>query len=103
VCQWDTIDWQVQSRFGYAGKGMACCGLMGAGVFMSTVGLVLVGHHWCMLLGRQLQVLEVYLATAMHKVSWDVAFGHVQTTEVVAKGSRFGVVKDQLVHCHWVI
>jgi len=76
---------------------------MGAGVLVSTVALVLVGHHWNMLLGRQLQVLEVCLAKAMHKASWDVAFGCVQATDVVTKGSRFAVVRDWSVHCHWVV
>jgi len=39
----------------------------------------------------------------MHQLSWDEAFGHMQTTEVVTKGSGFGVVNDQLVHGHWVV
>jgi len=78
--------------------------LMGTGVFMSTVRFVLVRHQWCILLGREWQVMEVCLAKAVHsKASWDIACGCVQMPEVVAKGSRFIVMEHWLIHYCWVI
>jgi len=57
--------------------------LMGAGVFVITVWLVwlvLIGHHWRMLLGRQLQVLVIGGSTAMHKsMCRGCELMHVQT------------------------
>jgi len=71
VCQWNTINRQVRGRFDVA----ECCMLTGTRVFVSTVWLVwlvLIDHHWHMLLGRQLQVLVIGGSTVMHKSSRDV-------------------------------
>jgi len=77
--------------------------MMCIGVFISTVELVLIGHHWHRMLGRELQVLGVCVAKAIHKASWNVAFSHAQTAEVVTKGGRFDVMEDRLINCHLVI
>jgi len=67
--------------------------LTGIGAFISTAESVLIGCHQH----------GVCVAKAIHKASWNVAFGHAQTTEVVTKGGRFNVMEDWPIHCGLVI
>jgi len=81
LCHWDTVNWQVQCNLGGARTDQVGHVLVDARVFMVTA--ILVGHCLHRLLGMELQVLGVSVATVIHKASRNVVIGRAQASSLV--------------------